>query len=167
MEVDLGFHARCAENGDCDQHALHRRLLTRIGSEWASFFRLCSAGALHEIAAMAASKCDHAYSNCRARLSAITSPIQLLGGAPVDEAPGLPEWLRRPCLDLVGAAVGSAGLVGFAAGALCSGDGAGVSAVCAKAVCKVVTKAIREMQESVLVMVTSVMLAVGRMKRRL
>ncbi len=56
--------------------------------------------------------------------------------------------------------------MGFAAGALCSGDGAGVSAVCAKAVCKVAAKAIREMQARVLVMVTAVMLAVGRIKRR-
>ena len=90
----------------------------------------------------------------------------MLDGAPVDEAPGLPERLRRSCLALVGAAVGSWDVLGFAAGALCSGDGAGVSAVCAKAVCKVAEKAIREMQARLLVMVTTVMLAAGRMKRR-
>jgi hypothetical protein len=67
MEVDPGSQAPCAENGDCDQHALHRRLLSQIGSEWASFFRsLQCRGAAREIAAMAASKCGHAYSNCQA-----------------------------------------------------------------------------------------------------
>jgi len=82
----------------------------------------------------------------------------LLGAAPVDEVSGVAERLRRPCLALAGAAAGSGDVrrfaAGFAAGLLCSGDGAGVSAVWANAVGKMVANAIREMQASVLVMVT-------------
>jgi hypothetical protein len=85
--------------------------------------------------------------------------------APVDDVPECRLW--RPCFvccEVVGSVAGVGG--GLTAGALCKGDGAGVSPVWANADCKVIMRVIRDMHVNVFVTVTSRMTTIGRMNVR-
>jgi hypothetical protein len=70
-------------------------------------------------------------------------------------------------LGLVWLVLALPGITGFAAWGFCSGEGAGVLPVCAKAGCTENVSAINETQVRIFVTTTSVMLAFGRRKRGL